>query len=71
MTDNTINRASTVPPEVRAQVERAMGDPMRMMPSERLALERQGFVANPDIWGALWPAWLRDMAVERPMENEP
>lgn len=55
-------RASTVPPEIRAQVERAEGDPMRALPSERLAL---------DIWGALWPAWLRDMAVERPMENEP
>ena len=35
--------AERTDPEIRAQIERAMADPMRVMPSEREALERMGF----------------------------
>lgn len=37
------DRAATLPAAIRDQVERAMADPERMMPSERAALERLGF----------------------------
>jgi hypothetical protein len=39
-------------PVIRGQVERAMADPTRMLPSERAALERAGFVAAPRPAGA-------------------
>jgi hypothetical protein len=38
--------SATIPNAVRDQIERAMADPERMMPSERAALEAKGFVAR-------------------------
>lgn len=35
-----------LPPEIRDMIERYMGDRERCMPSEREALEKQGFVAK-------------------------
>jgi hypothetical protein len=38
--------AGLVSAEVREQVERAMADPLRVMPRERAMLEKAGFVAR-------------------------
>jgi len=40
--------AHAMDPERREQIERAMADPERCMPSERAALEAQGFVAKTE-----------------------
>lgn len=37
---------STIPPDIRAQVERFMADPERCMPSERERLKQAGFDAD-------------------------
>lgn len=42
---NTTHPADLVPPEMREQVERQMGDRERCMPSERAMLELAGFRA--------------------------